>query len=226
MITRITGTLEAIDGTSAVVAPSGSAGAGGAHDPGAFAYEVLLPAYLAESMRPRVGHAVTLVTLQYFEGQGQGSSFIPRLIGFVSARDRAFFELFTTVKGIGNRKALRALAVEPSRIARAIVGRDAKALVALPEVGKRLADTIIAELSGKVEAYLSVGESASLDRAMEVKAGVLPAHGEEAVEALVALGESRPEAERLVTRALGRVTPGGRAIKSADEVLGLVYAGR
>lgn len=222
MITRITGKLEAIEGTSAVVAPpaqdvSGAVG---------LAYEVLLPAYLAETMRARVGHVITLITLQYFEGQGQGSSFIPRLIGFVSSQDRDFFELFTTVKGIGNRKALRALAVEPARIARAIVSRDAKSLTALPEVGKRLAETIIAELTGKVEAFLTPGEAAAFDRAVEIKTSSLPAHAIEALEALVALGETRPEAERLVSRALDRADAAGKTLKSADEVLGLVYAGR
>ena len=45
-------------------------------------YEVLLPAYLAERLRASVGKPVTLITLQYLEGQGQGTE---------PARELAFF---------------------------------------------------------------------------------------------------------------------------------------
>lgn len=218
MITKIAGRLESLDDHSAVVAPPEGEGAWSGVR---VWYEVMIPSYLAGALRPRVGARVELVTLEYLEAQGQGSSFVPRLIGFASVKDRAFFELFTTVKGIGNRRALRALAVEPARIARAIVERNARALTELPEVGKRLAETIIAELTGKVEGYLSAGEAAALEGAAEVK-GLTPA-GSEAVEALVALGEARVEAERKVARALSRA--GGKGVRSADEVLSLVYAG-
>ncbi len=59
---------------------------------------------------------ITLTTFQYLESQGQGSSVIPRLVGFQSTAEREFFELFTTVKGIGNRRALRAMAEDPGVI--------------------------------------------------------------------------------------------------------------
>lgn len=217
MISRLTGKLESLEASAAHIASAD----------GSFAREVLIPAYVSPALAPRIGQTVTLITMEYLEGQGQGTSFIPRLIGFQSARDRDFFDLFTTVKGIGNRKALRAMAIEPAQIARAIAERNAAALVKLPEIGKRLAETIIAELSGKVEPYLSEQEL----RTLEVKSAAvfatprLNAAGEEAVAALVALGESRSEAERRVALALERASKGGKATpKTSDELIAAVFA--
>lgn len=214
MIARLTGKLESIEGASACVSP----------EAGGLTYEVLLPAYLAERLTGRLGQVVTLVTLQYLESQNQGSSYVPRLIGFTSAQERDFFELFTTVKGIGNRKALRAMAVEPAVIARAIASKDARGLYQLPEIGKRLAETVIAELTGKVEGYLAASEIEALDRGARA-ATPLPDAAGEAIAALMGLGETRPEAERLVRRAVDRLAGEGGAV-SVDQVLHAVYAGR
>ncbi len=214
MICRIKGVLERIDGLGAVVAPVGD---------GAVAYEVLLPAFLAERLSGRIGGQVSFITFHYLEGQGQGTSFVPRLVGFSTAAEREFFELFTTVKGIGNRKALRAMAVEPSGIAAAIIRKDAAALIRLPEIGKRLAETVIAELSGKVEAFLSPAESAVLESGATASAG---AGHEDAVLALMALGEPRPEAERLVVRALERARRGNVELTTPEAVVEYVFAAR
>lgn len=213
MISRIRGKLIGVeDKVAAQIEPEGSP----------FAYEVLLPAYLAERYQNAIGQVVTFVTFEYLEGQGQGTSFIPRLIGFASEQDRRFFDLFTTVKGIGNKKALRAMAVEPARIARAIMTRDTKALVELPEIGKRMAETIVAELHGKVETFLSMGEIEVLNRSAEIKplSKGTPAE-QEAVDALVALGEQRPEAERKVAKAAAKL---GSAATS-DRLVQAVFGG-
>lgn len=216
MIHQIEGMLIGLTGMSAVVRMQGG-----------ITLEVMIPAYLARKLSDRIGQQATFLTHLYLEGQGQGASFIPRLIGFESAQDRKFFELFTTVKGIGNRKALRALEVEPAAIARAIAQKDSRELVKLPEIGKRLAETIIAELTGKVDVYLASSELAELKPA---GTGAAPARADvagpeyEAVEALVALGEGRGEAERMVQQAVLRHQ--GSVLKSADEILGVVYGGR
>jgi len=141
----------------------------------------------------KIGQPIEFFTLHYLEGQSQGSSFLPRLIGFSSERDRSFFELFTTVKGIGNRKALRALVRPFSETATAIANRDATALTSMPEIGKRSAETIIAELHGKVDVF--IGEMSST---IEV---TLPPFSEDAVLMLMQLGESRRDAKQLIKRA-------------------------
>lgn len=216
MIARLTGTLESIEGVLAVVSLDG----------GALAHEVLVPAYFAEKLAGKVGARVTFVTFQYLESQGQGASFIPRLIGFAQVADRRFFELFTTVKGIGYRKALRAMAAEPGVIAGAIASRDAKSLTKLPEIGKRMAETIIAELSGKVEAFLAPGEMASMDAHSSNRNGISGGVTEDTVMALMSLGEPRIEAESLVSRALERAKREQRAAESVEDLLGVIFAMR
>lgn len=214
VICRLSGTLESISGAAAVVEPPG----------GGVAYQVLLPAYLARRLTDRTGEPITLIILEYLESQNQGASFTPRLIGFASTHERDFFELFTTVKGIGNRKALRALAEEPATVARAIAGRDAGMLQKLPEIGKRLAETVIAELHGKVNGYLSQSELTALDRGAEVKPGLPTPASEEAIAALIALGQTRPEAERRVALVLGKSGARGNELHTSDQILAAVFA--
>lgn len=142
MICRIQGQLVAVrDGTAEVRV-------------GDLTYEVLVPAADSMLLATRVGEDVEFHTLHYLEGQGQGSSFWPRLIGFRSPVDRDFFELFTTVKGIGNRRALRALQLPFGRVAEAIAMRDHGTLQSLPEIGRRTAEAICVELKGKVDRFV------------------------------------------------------------------------
>jgi Holliday junction DNA helicase RuvA len=156
----------------------------------AITYELFVPAANVAELLSKIGQPIEFYTLHYFEGQSQGSSFLPRLIGFSSERDRAFFELFTTVKGIGNRKALRALVRPFTETATAIANRDAAALTEMPEIGKRSAETIIAELHGKVDIF--IGEIAST---IEVS---MPAFSDDAITMLVQLGETKRDAKDLV----------------------------
>jgi Holliday junction DNA helicase RuvA len=219
MITRIAGVLESIEGVEAVVAPAGAS----------VAYEVLLPAFLAVELTPRIGATVTLQTLQYLEGQGQGASFVPRLIGFADGRQRAFFELLTTVSGIGNRKALRSMAHPPAIIARAIAEKDARTLATLPEIGKRMAERVIAELDGKVDAFVggeALAGAAPAGGAFEAKPMArarLDAVSEDAVAALVALGQTRGEAEEQVSRAMSRAKASGKGLANAEAVVAAVF---
>jgi len=213
MICRITGTITSVEPPAIVLEIEGQG----------LSYEILTPAYLAAQLANQVGQRITLITIQYLESQGQGSSFIPRLIGFQHASDRRFFEVFITVKGIGNRKALRAMAIEPARIARAITSRDAAALKELPEIGKRLADTIVAELTGKVDAFLSSSEIESLDAAIKPARALASGPHEEAIEILVALGETREQADRRVSLALSRAAVKGHQEPTAAQLVDMVF---
>lgn len=142
MITQIEGRLVAVQDGAAHVRT------------GDVTYEVLIPAADSMALAASKGEAINFHTLHYLEGQGQGSSFWPRLIGFRTPVERDFFELFTTVKGIGNRKALRALQLPFVRVAEAISERDLDTLQTLPEIGKRTAEAICVELKGKVDAFV------------------------------------------------------------------------
>ncbi len=122
--------------------------------------ELLVTAGDVPRLEGLVGGEVTFHTVFYLEGDASGGNLTPRLIGFADEQDRGFFQTFITVKGIGPRKALRALAVPASEVAAAIEAKDVKALIKLPQVGKRAAETIIAELAGKVGRF--VGDAAML----------------------------------------------------------------
>ena len=185
MIARISGRLEELRNGAALV----DAGVG-------LWYEVMVPACDVERLARRAGQDVVLHTLHYVEGDPAHGQLTPRLVGFLAEADRDFFRVFTTVKGIGVRKALRALVRPMAEIAAAIQAKDAKFLVALPEIGRRTAETIIAQLHGKVDEF--AGELTTAD----ARAPEMPEAGAEAVAVLVQLGESRADATALVDRVL------------------------
>jgi Holliday junction DNA helicase RuvA len=182
-------------------------------------YEVLVPACDAGDLMMRQGKEIAFVTLHYLESQGQGSHFVPRLIGFSSREQRDFFELLTTVKGIGNRKALRAMQVSHGRMAEAIAAGDAKFLSTLPEIGKRTAESTIVELKGKLDPFLK--DPSATRRALERSAvvavtAVATGPAADAEDVLVALGEQRAQARAKVERVLAASV--GESI-GADEIV-------
>ncbi len=200
MIARITGRLEEIAGSSALIDVGGGVW-----------YEVLVPACDIERLSRRAGQDVILHTIHYFEGNPSHGVQTPRLIGFMAETDRDFFSLFTTVKGIGIRKALRALVRPPTEVAAAIANKDAKFLVALPEIGNRTAERIIVELSDKVDEF--AGE---LTPVVEAEFSESAA---EAIAVLVQLGERRADAAALVERVIA-VAP---ELDSPEAIIQHVY---
>jgi len=150
MITRIHGRLSGMRGDSAIVEVNG------------LFYEVMLPGGLAQrltrSLAPDESREVTFHTLHYIEGWGGAGAQRPRLIGFTEELDREFFELLTTVSGLGTRTALRALTIPIAEMAQAIEGGDTRTLGKLPRIGPRMADKIVAEAR---EILLQVGYRAS-----------------------------------------------------------------
>jgi Holliday junction DNA helicase RuvA len=189
MISRLEGELIEVDGGRASVRC------------GQLTYDLLVPAADQAELASRLNETVHFHTLHYLEGQGQGTSFVPRLIGFQTEADRRFFELFTTVKGMSNRKALRALALPFSTIAGAIATKDVVTLKSLPEVGPRTAQTIVAELHGKVDQVIELKPGDGMPAASGVEAADADVI-RDAVAVLHQLGEPAHQARQLVERAL------------------------
>jgi holliday junction DNA helicase RuvA len=164
---------------------------------GPILYELLVTAADAAELQALVGRPMTFYTLMYLEGDPTRGNLEPRLIGFQRPEDRKFFDRFTTVKGIGPRTALRALTVPVGQIAQAIEEKNNRFLVELKGIGRRTAELIIAELAGKMKDFATgYGTRATV--------GGPPTRSqieEEARSALIALGEPRPVAERLLERA-------------------------
>jgi Holliday junction DNA helicase RuvA len=161
-------------------------------------YEAFVPAYLVTRLRGLMesgSREVTLHTLHFIEGGIGGSQMTPRLIGFLDRADRDFFQVFTTVKGIGTRKALKSMIEEPAELAGYIEAGNKAALTRLPEIGGRTAEKIIAELRGKLARFALEAHAAQAE----------PDYKLEALRVLVeTIQYSRAEAEDLIERALER----------------------
>jgi len=108
------------------------------------------------------------------------------LYGFRTPEERGFFTLLLTVTGVGPKVALAIVGSRPvADLQLAILQRDQAVLVAIPGIGKKLAERVIFELKEKVSA---AGAAASVS-AVGGEAG----EGD-VVAALQALGYSLSEA--------------------------------
>ena len=201
MIARIEGKLVKLDTDSALV------------QVGALGYEILLPGYCVNALSGKIGSDIVLCTMEYYEGTPGGGSFTPRMVGFLSDSEKDFFNRFVSVKGIGIKKGLRSLSVPIATIAVAIEDADDKLLKSLPGVGKRMAQQIIAELKGKLEAF---AERVEASRPAEPRFEQFQA---EALEILIAWGEKRTEVMELIELAAKRHPD----IKSAEALVPLIY---
>ena len=163
--------------------------------------EMLIPASDVPLLQAGLGQEMTFHTLLYFEGDaGGGGGLEPRLVGFLRPQDKAFFEKFITVKGIGPKKALKALVQPTGDVAQAIESKDTRFLVGLPQIGKRMAELIVAELAGKV-AEFAVASVGGRMNAAALGGPKRDAIEEDAISTLMALGERRSDAEHLLDRA-------------------------
>lgn len=175
---------------------------------GGIVLEVLVPAADLDRLRSAVGSSLTFHTLLYFEGDSSGGNSEPRLLGFTTPDDKRFFEKFITVKGIGPRKALRALVHPASELADAIESKDPRRLSSLPGIGKRTAEQIIAELSGKVAEFVKLPSRLGGGKVPALHGAARTPAEEDAILSLMALGERRPDAEQLLERARSQAANG------------------
>lgn len=179
---------------------------------GDMTHELMIPAADIPFLQAKIGQHVSFFTVEYLEGNPSFGSMAPKMLGFLRAEDKSFFELFTTVKGIGTKKALKAFAIPISQIAVAIALKDTRKLATLPQIGKRAAEQIIAELHGKVEKFATGATPA-------IPIEKLPDHEQGAIAALVTLGEKRNEAENWVRRACDA----DPSLKDPNKILVAVY---
>ena len=118
-----------------------------------------------------------------------------QLYGFGERAERELFLLLTQVDGIGPRLAINILSGIPATDLReALRAGDTVRLVAIPGVGKKIAERMIVYLRDRVAA-LAEGPEAPRGDGHDVP--------QAAVSALVNLGYRKPESERAVDAALG-----------------------
>jgi Holliday junction DNA helicase RuvA len=138
------------------------------------------------------------------------------LYGFRTVEELGFFNLLLTVTGVGPKVALAIVGSRATaELQLAILQQDQAMLVAIPGIGRKLAERVIFELKEKVAA---AGVAAA-----EVAAGARPGGAEgDVVGALQALGYSLPEAREASRIALGMAGPGASLedrVKAALRVL-------
>ncbi len=203
MIVRLTGTLIEVAEDSIVVERDG------------IARELLVPPFTVAELAAYRGRVVTLHTVEFLEGNQASGQLVPRLLGFLHTEDRSFFSRFVNVKGIGPRKALKALGQPVRRIASWIESGDTKALTALPGIGARAAQLIVASLRGKMDDLALTAASDATDS----EAVQLSRAQRDALEVLVAWGDTRGDAQRWLERAV-QLHPD---VESADEWVRAAY---
>jgi len=185
-------------------------------------YEVYVPSGIASRLRQvpegeRL-NPVTLYTIYYIDGALGGGHLTPKLVGFLDPLDREFFEVFTTVPGVGFMKALKCLVRPLNDIALAIERGDTAFLEEMPHIGKKTAERIVTELRGKMAkfALARTEEPLSIEQesASELKA--------EALEVLIQLEYSRSEAQGIVEEVFAR----HKNLKTVEDFLRKVFEQR
>lgn len=173
MIGRLRGELLEIEGNLAVV------------ECGGVGYEVALPEAVLVQL-PETGQSVDLLTRQIFREDGVF------LYGFLHSFQRRLFDLLLTVKGCGPKVGLALIGqLGEDAVASAILVQDSKVLARASGVGPKLAERIVLELKDKMQEEAVMRKIEAAMPATRVK----QAPADELVEALMALGYSRKEAE-------------------------------
>jgi Holliday junction DNA helicase RuvA len=165
-------------------------------DVGGVWYRVELPAFVWRAIEDReVGTELEFETFYYVTQNAP----TPRLIGFQREVERAFFEKLVTVPNVGPTTATKALVFSVSTIANWIEAGDVSELTKLPSIGKRSAETIVAQLRGKVTEEALLADE-RFDKPEKPRPTGPSDIARDTIDALTALGYNRTEAERLVSQ--------------------------
>lgn len=171
MISRVRGELMVRDLERVEVMTSGGIG-----------YEIAIPTTVFERL-PRLGEQVTLRTYHLVREDAV------MLFGFLDETEKTVFIRLLTINGVGPRLALGMLSsMSAESVVRAVRERNVAALTAVSGVGKKMAERVVLELTGKLD-DIAFAAGALGQRA--------PA-AEEALRALTALGVTQTDADRAV----------------------------
>lgn len=187
MIAYLSGVVREVREGSAVVVTGG------------VGYEVQCPAGMLAGLK--VGEVAEFSTRFVVREDAQ------LLFGFPDGDHLKLFDLLTSVSGVGPKLGLSLLSALPlSALAAALIGADVKLLSSVSGVGKKTAERLALELSGKVPEQLAAGAVAAGKRAAPVQSTA----GNDAVEALLALGFREVQVRAAVAELLSQ-DPGASA---------------
>lgn len=144
-------------------------------------YEVQVAA--GDFDRALLGEPIKLYAYHHIREQSQD------LFGFSSLAAKKLFELLITVQGVGPKAALAILSVGESEAVRNAIAHSDSAYVAKASgVGKKIAERVVVDLSDKVGLAIASTQSGAPNAHAVV--------GDEALEALMALGYTLADAQR------------------------------
>jgi holliday junction DNA helicase RuvA len=145
------------------------------------------------------------------------------LYGFVSAREKHFFEMLLSASGVGPTLALKILSgMSVEELVPAIRGSDLARLTRIPGVGRKTAERMVVELKDKLEALAVETEKPAPSSPAGIEADVVSALenlGYDGRAAETAVAEARREVgvanfEKLLRGALQSLSaPKGRAAR-------------
>ena len=131
------------------------------------------------------------------------------LYGFLSKKERDFFELLITVSGIGPKSALNILSMVASEaLANAIRNGSTAHLTKVSGIGRKTAEKIVMELKDKL------GIVADAEMASEMSSDM------DALEALKALGYDTNEARDALKKVSKDIGDTGAKVKAALKMIG------
>jgi Holliday junction DNA helicase RuvA len=147
------------------------------------------------------------------------------LYGFVSSREKHFFEMLLSASGVGPSLALKILSgMSVEELVPAIRGSDLTRLMKIPGVGRKTAERMVVELKDKLDAVTLETQRPAVASPAGIEADVISALvnlGYEARAAESAVGEAKRETgignfEKLLRAALQALSaPKGRAARGA-----------
>jgi holliday junction DNA helicase RuvA len=141
---------------------------------------------------PKAGSSLKLFTYHHIREDLQV------LYGFTSLEDKNFFNILTSVSGVGPKVAIRILASETEAVVSAIMQENIAALTSIQGVGKKMAERMIVELKDKLsKIYEDIPHSENTNSTTKIEKDTM----NDTLLALKTLGYKNDEIKRAVNLA-------------------------
>jgi Holliday junction DNA helicase RuvA len=164
---------------------------------GGIGYEVVVPPIVDQELAAE--YPVDVELLLFVSAQSGRDQPWPVLFGFLTAEQKAFWQLLISVPRVGGRVASRAMTAPVEDIAAAIHQANRAYLDGLPGITLDGADKIIASLRKKVAPFLQPTSRLTVAPVRRSEADEMRA---DAIQLLMQMGLKRPEAQRGVEQLL------------------------
>lgn len=165
-------------------------------------YELLCPASTIDATR--LNETMKFYTYHHVREQAQ------ELYGFETPGGKDLFQLLITVNGIGPKAGLAIMSLgDETNIRSAIASGDVAFITSASGVGKKGAEKVVLDLKDKVGGIVATGSSVQSPQ---------PVARDDALEALLALGYNKPQAEQALSRVDQSLDPEEKIRQALKEI--------